>query len=35
VQGLPKQARIGGLSDEKIALLAEAFRALREDRGQA
>ncbi len=35
MQGLPKQARIGGLSDEEIALLAEAFSALRKDRGQA
>ena len=32
---MPKQARIGGLSDEEIALLAEAFPALRKDRGQA
>jgi len=29
------EERIGGLSDEEIALLAEAFRALRRDRGQA
>jgi len=33
--GLPKQERIGGLNDEEITLLAEAFRALRRDRGQA
>jgi hypothetical protein len=32
---LPKQERIGGLTDEEIALLAEAFRALRRDRSHA
>jgi len=32
---LPKQERIGGLIDEEMVLLAEAFRALRRDRGQA
>jgi hypothetical protein len=32
---LPRRERIGDLNDEEIALLADAFRALRRDRGQA
>jgi hypothetical protein len=32
---LPRRERIGDLNDEEIALLAEAFRGLRRDRGQA
>jgi len=31
----PRLERIGDLSEEEIALLAEAFRALRRDRGRA
>jgi hypothetical protein len=31
----PRRERIGDLSEEEIALLTEAFRALRRDRGRA